>query len=509
MNSHSFQNKKTSGIPASGQRKTKQAPAHEILLDYKKRNHAGLQDKPVQMHTIQRAVTIKEVMEETDLKNFIAKQKEFQKDAVSMDNLRSAGFEYEFASFTKSGEKYTEQEIIPSHQTMATAPMPENKFELDWNLESDSLNTLEMVTPPLLFSGDKAGTAKSKSVYEQLKGTLAGIPKSVTIPAYTTKLAERGIGDAWTTVTDYQTYQVIDKQKSGAGVYGQENISLTPQEIGDMLTVRFNEIMRPGIDPGYSPPTSSALAVKKMFTNVLPEDKTGNLTRGASVFARYISNVTAIPSMHCRQVTGKRFDTAPTDVKETLDIWIKTDALNLLEKILKDGERACFLETVVKLQGELMGYFTSLAGKIITMAETSIKLKQDSMEASLKETRVQRVMVRVASDKSDKPENQKKIAALKTIQEEDKKTVAALAEILPVLAQGCDLMKLETKAFIDRVLALNSHEESLPTSKTSEFLEEKYGSGGGVRKGTYLPRIPTGKEDMYITEIRNEAGFLK
>lgn len=509
MSSHSFQNKKTSGIPASGQRKTSQAPVHEILQAYKQRNHTGPPDKPVQMHTIQRAVTIKEVMEETDLKNFIAKQKEFQKDAGSMDNLRSAGFEYEFASFTKGGEAYTEQEIIPSHQTMATAPMPENKFGLGWNLESDSLNTLEMVTPPLLFSGDTAGSAKSKSVYEQLKGTLAGIPKSVTIPAYTTKLAERGIGDAWTTVTDYQTYQVIDKQKSGSGIYGQENVSLTPQEIGDMLTVRFNEIMSSGIDPGYSPPTSSALAVKEMFTKVLPEDKTGNLTWGASIFARYISNVTAIPSMHCRQVTGERFDTAPTEVKETLDIWIKTDALNLLEKILKDGERELFLKSVAKLQGELLGYFKALAGKIITMKETEIQFKQNLMEASLKETRPQRVMARVASDKSDKPETQKKIAALKTIQEEDKKAVAALAEILPVLAQGCELMKQETEAFIGRVLALDSHKESLPTSDTSEFLEEKYGSGEGVRKGTYLPGIPTGKESMYVTEIRNEAGFLK
>lgn len=508
MNSHSFQNKKISGIPAPGQRKTKQAPVHEILQAYKQRNHTGQPDKPVQMHTIQRAVTINEVMEETDLKNFIAKQKEFQKDAESMDNLRSAGFEYEFASFTKGGEAYTQQEIIPSHQIMATAPMPENKFKLGWNLESDSLNTLEMVTPPLLFSGDERGTAKSKAVYEQLKGSLHSIPKGVTIPTYTASLAELGIGDAWTTLADYQTYQVIDKQKGGKGIYGQVNISYTPQEIGDLLTARFTETTS-DFKIGATMPTESAHEVKDMFTQAIREDKTGNLTRSASIFARYISNVVAIPSMHCRQKTGERFDTAPTEVKETLDIWVKTDALNLLEKILKDGERAYFLRTVADLQEELMRYFTSLAGKIIKMAETSIKLKQDSMEASLKDTRPQRVMVRVASDKSDKPETQKKIAALKTIQDEDKEAVAALKGILPVWTAGRDLMLQEAKTFIGRVLALDHHTESPPTSKTSEFLEEKYGSGEGVRKGTYLPGIPTGKERMYVTEIRNEAGFLK
>lgn len=508
MSSHSFQNKKISGISSPRQRKTKQAPALEILQGYQNRNHTVQQDKPIQTETVQRAIKIEEVMAETGLKNFIDKQKAFQGQPEGMDNLKSAGFEYEFASFTKGGEEYTEQEIIPSHQTMATASMPENKFGLGWNLESDSHNTLEMVTPPLLFSGDKTGAAKSKVVYEQLKGSLHSIPKGVTIPAYTARLAEQGIGDAWTTLAGYQTYQVIDKHKGGKGIYGQENVSLTPQEIGDLLTARFTETTS-SFKIGATMPTESAQAVKGMFTKAITEDKTGNLTRGASIFARYISNVTAIPSMHCRQVTKERFDTTPTEVKETLDIWIKTDALNLLEKILKDGERAWFLETVAKLQGELMGYFTFMAGKIIKMAETDIQVKQSSMEASLKETRHQRVMVRVASDTSDKTVPQKRLEALKTIQEEDKKTVAALAEILPVLTQGCDLMQQETKAFIGRVLALDSHKESLPTSKTSEFLEEKYGSGEGVRKGTHLPGIHTSKESMYVTEIRNEDLFLK
>lgn len=508
MNSHSFQNKKTSGPPSSGQRKTNQAPVHEILQAYKQKNHTGLPDKPIQMHTIQRAVTIEEVMEETELKNFIAKQKEFQKDAGSMDNLRSAGFEYEFASFTKSGEAYTEQEIIPSHQTMATAPMPENKFGLGWNLESDSLNTLEMVTPPLLFSGDKAGAAKSKSVYEQLKGVLASLPKDKVLPAYTEQLAGQGIGDAWATVADYLTYQVVDKKKSGPGVYGQENISLTPDEIGDMLVSRFRDSTT-SVDIGTALPTASALAVRGKFASVLPEDKTGNLTKAAAIFSRYISNVVGIPSMHCRQVTGERFDTTPTEVKETLDIWIKTDALNLLAKILKDGERSAFLETIAKLQEDIMDYFKSLADKITEQKKSEIQTKQMILETQLKETRLSRIKGLISEDTSDKSPKEKVQAAQQLINDEDGKTLKTLENILPVLNLGCTLMLQETGAFISRVLALNSHKESLPTSKTSEFLEEKYGSGEGVRKGTYLPGIPAGKESMYVTEIRNEDLFLK
>ncbi|MNS48582.1 hypothetical protein D3C72_811620 [compost metagenome] len=63
-------------------------------------------------------------------------------------------------------------------------------------------------------------------------------------------------------------------------------------------------------------------------------------------------------------------------------------------------------------------------------------------------------------------------------------------------------MLVDVEAFIQRALQVDKHVEAHPKSTTSEFLSETFGTGEGVRKGTYIKGIPTSKGPMYVTELR-------
>lgn len=450
-------------------------------------------------------ISIQSVMAEPNLARFIQLQNMFQAALRSMDDLRSVGYEFEFASFTDHTGVYSENELIPSHQLMAVSAVAGNYFGLSWRLESDSKNTLELVSPPFVFSKDQLGAAKSETVKNQLREQANSVKTSVqhengTLPTAAGALEQRGIGFNWIVNPNYENYRVIGNRKSGGDVYSQQNVSMYPQEIGALLEGKFSNFLEnPAMSAAAATyPTNVARLVRQEFLSKLPHGIdappiSDAVRQAIAVFSRYASNVLAIPTLRHRQDTGIRKDNLATEVKETLDVWVKTDALNLLKPILENQQdKAAFITALGLARPEILSIFTRAGNRFIELATPPVvqppmqevlsiwnrltPLEQGNLGGLLKAVPVIREQIINARNQGQNPA----AAVTGYVQE----------------------MQTDVTAFINRVLNLDQHEEANPQSTTREFLEETFGTGEGVRKGTYIKGVKTAKGPMYVTELR-------
>lgn len=481
---------------------------------------------------------IDEVTTYSNLKQFTDKQNEYQDVLKKMDGLQSAGFEFEFASFTAPGAAYTKEEIIPSHQEMARSADLGKYFHLPWKLESDSLNTLELVTPPFVFRKDPDGDQKRDSAKSGINKELTDLVATfdnTKLPDVANELSGRGLGTAWTVNSKYQAYGVISNQKSGQGkVYDQANVSLFPHEIGALMVHRFeteNKANFPEQTMGF--PTAIAGAIKKALDANLPaaagkdeNEKAYNevaVQQAVAIFARYASNAIAIPSMRHRQDNHNRKDAKATDVKETLGVWVKTDALNLLKPILaSSADSTAFKHALKGAWDKILGIFKADGGAMIADEQKAIAETQKAQQLVEDKAKLAVILKDLlALQKSQKlpagtkiPDLARKVLQKKT-EDDSLSTEAAVLKLkeeesgagaIPpsiVALQGyVDLMLQEVTALMNRAMAVEGHEESQPEMTTAEFLSEKYGDGKGVRKGTYLKGIATSSGNMYVTELR-------
>ncbi|WP_229423832.1 eCIS core domain-containing protein [Massilia frigida] len=452
-------------------------------------------------------VNIGQVMESVaSLDEFTKRQDQFQSSLLSMDGLQSAGFEFEFASFTQTPDTpYSDQEIIPSHQEMGKSIDFGNFFKLPWKLESDALNTLELVTPPFVFPKNQHGDAARISVNEKIASVLPAISTTAknekfTLPQLVAALAASGLGRGWTIDGTYLNFGAIKKVKSGSEVYGQTNASLYPAEIGQLLENKFAEY--DSLQGSFDGTAPTNLARKIRYAFGLKADDEGPLKQAVAVFARYASNVLAIPSMMHRQATQTRKDNMPTDVKETLAVWVKTDALNLLKGILTTGESRIDFSTKLNQFAPVVVNLVSVEGKKM---EAAARTAVASKEKKFVEDHPLKDYVPSQEVLKDLDSNGK-VAAMRKGRDDqmaalDTFKLTLMGEV-PAMDSYVKHMMVEAQAFIARALDVENHELTIPTSTTKEFLSEKYGTGEGVRKGTYLGGIATKDGPMYVTETR-------
>lgn len=451
-----------------------------------------------------------------DLKSFMICQDKYQSQLTSMEGLQSAGYEFEFASFFEPMGEYTKKEIIPSHQELGKSQVGGNYFNLPWKLESDSENTVELVTPPFVYPKDSVVWKKDK-VNDDIKETVKDIPKKAkTLSQVSPILEGMGFGYGWK--IEGPDYGVIEKQKGGPKVLAQSNVSFYPEEIGEKLEKRLAAYEdEKGTRGKYDIPKEEGMpiGVARMVRKVLMETcKEQGLTKSIqsaiSIYARYSSNALAIPSMRDRQETGERKDSTATDIKETLGHWVKSDALNLLSHILKGEDRRRFIWGLKMAGNSIEGIFKHAGDDMMKTVLTAEQSKTSgSKNASVKEKTMMQILNElIAADTSGAdrktlakqfaPEASRLFSLQKTAVKVDPSKSA------PVLAmkEYVELMLRELMAFRIRVINLELHKEKAPTSTTKDFLEEKYGEGEGVRTGTYLENIPTAKGPMYVTELR-------
>ena len=440
-------------------------------------------------------ISIHSVMNETDLSSFLHVQNKFQQAMQSMDDLRSIGFEFEFASFAGLDGKYKEQEIIPSHQLMASSAVDGNFFGLSWRLESDSKNTLELVSPPFVFSKDKIGDTKSDKVKKQLEKIAGEIATQMdqnegTLPDTAQAFLNSSIGRDWKVIDRYKNFRVLTNKKSGNNIYGQRNVSMSPQEIGELIESKFKEQkdVPSKLGGAIIYPTTVARLVRDCFLAESSEPS-DTVRQAIAIFSRYASNALAIPSFRHRQVTGQRKDTMATEVKETLGIWVKTDALNVLKHLLKEPtDLKSFIAALGNAQKGILEIF-NLAGE---------KFIQDAKPPEPTKPTLPEILDWLGQNQLVK--NVENITKAKTALIEEKKRQIPDPSIQ--VSGYVDLMKQDVIAFVNRVLNISLHEEANPKLTTSEFLNETFGKGEGVRKGTYLKGIRTSKGPMYVTELR-------
>lgn len=441
---------------------------------------------------------ISSVMKQKDLPSFLMAQHVFQKSMTSMENLKSIGFEFEFASFTRSDGVYSEVEIIPSHQLMGISAVGGNFFGLSWRLESDAKNTLELVSPPFVFSRDKLGEEKSWSVRKDAEKAAQEVVTKMsvekgTIPQTADALAKYGIGFNWKIGTPYEDFKVTSNKKSQGRIYSQQNESMYPHEIGSLMVKKFEEeyVVASPSAAVAADPVNVAKLVRNSFLAGLPNLASDTVKQAVAVFARYASNVLAIPSLRHRQVTGVRKDTVATDVKETLGIWVKTDPLNILKPLLKDlVDLEVFHSTLKKTKQNILQIFAAAGQKMVN----DVKLPP-LPDPTIQEIAQQMSVLIQGGAKKDK--NTMDLAKQQLIAQRPARHDPSVA-----VTGYVQEMLQEINAFITRALKVDEHQETNPTLTTSKFLEETFGTGEGVRKGTFIKGVPTSKGRMYVTELR-------
>jgi hypothetical protein len=443
------------------------------------------------------------VMEIDNIKAFIKAQDKFQILFKNMNGLQSAGFEYEFASFTQTkNTAYTKEEIIPSHQLMGKSLELGDYFKLAWRLESDAHNTLELVTPPMVFPKTNEGNIKREWAKSTIETAVNNIkdsfdPGSKNLPDAVNNIEQTGLGIGWNVNGTYKDFGVTKNIKSGGIVYSQSNVSLYANEIGEMLENSFSSFDK---------------NAKEVFEGTLPENTARKVryafalseapkpvANAVAVFSRYASNALAIPSMRSRQETGVRKNTMPTEVKETLGIWVKTDALNLLKHILTVQENAeIFCKSLYSAKGNILNTFLLAGNQMIKEEENNCSLLLETFKSENNLTVLFKSLPLIEGEKPmARIERIKKLVEAKAKSKEDE-----LSKLIESMKKYAKEMMMEVEAFIIRSLEVQKHVNSVPKSTTKDFLLEKYGTGEGVRKGTYLKDIPTDKGSMYVTEIR-------
>jgi hypothetical protein len=512
------------------------------------------------------------VFQAATVAEFVARQTFFQKKLTHLGGLRSVGYEFEFGSFTAGrGIAHVDDEIKTSHQVLALSSIAGNFFNLPWRLETDAYNTLELVSPPFLFTADdKEGIIawegkmeiEAKAIADGF-GTREIDEKESKKYVATQILSEgisnfgpRGLGQNWRIETGCGNLGVIKKNKQGDHtVYSQRNIAMTATEVGDELVTRMRR-QDPTFEGDAKSQVISGRAVQVVnsmepvgvlgqIARILLDagpDSEKVLTPPIAVFSRYCSNALSIPSMMWRQDHKERWDSKPTDIKEALFVWVKTDGMNILSDLLQDPTaRTTFLarftpaaEQQILAIFETIGQFylqeleqrngrqnrqiedskaqqlaqltASIAARRAAAASASTAAAASSSAVTTSSSSSATTTTSASSATAPPMDAKATMEALTAIRAQAAAQQQSLAkrygENQALMRAYIQKMKDEVTAFIGRVRNVATHVQTSPQSTTREFLEEKYGTGMGVRKGTYLDSIASSRGRMYVTEIR-------
>lgn len=444
---------------------------------------------------------------------------------VIMDFHRSSGLEYEFMNFYEQGkfhERNEHKEILRSHILLARSQNISGMFNLSFNLETDSNNALEMVIPPFLF----LVSSETKSV---LRDTYSMYLKAVTdlrtmlvkqgdalISDHLDKFEELGFSPGWKWVYHgTEKLSATAHMAKQASIYGQVNVSLSPEEIINMVSQLIDiEAERPQkqlLGQVYVPSTTTNLfnSIYETIWNASGKDR--ELKGVVGLYARSASNILGIPSILYRQITGERpaKGNYATDVKETLGIWIKDFSSRVIEEYLvtRPKERRKFNESVDGTAKTVWGKIYDAINKNLYDLETNHlqKVTDYYVTNRVESMKIEKAaLVKRLSDQYGEgamaQANKEFLAVMKTWDARTGQEMKMATERFNSLRS--DFQRQAEQEYWQMVkLATASHKPG-EIRAPARNEQEEFGSGLGVRKETYLNKLP-GKRNLRVTEIRS------
>lgn len=456
-------------------------------------------------------------------KTFSASQEKYQKlltntlglsAAKIMNYHKSAGYEYEFASFVDlTKEEVAEVELLPSHVDLARSGVMSSIFELPYKLETDSGNSLEIATPPYIFLSSKESKSILSNLFDMLSNMSVELMERISEPdqsplkSKTAALNESGFGQNWAFTSAADNLSATGNRKHKSGPYGQVNVSMTSKEIGKFMGNLVNEDNSTQQMFLTRDKTFSTELFRQISELLLSSYKpvgvsTPSMKEALFIYARYAANLIAIPSILMRQ-QYKDYEQKPdpnyaTEVKESLGLWVKDNPHNVLLQYmysLKD-EAATFKSIVARSEGKVAEKVSCMVISSAGDVERWIThMKSKQMEERIKQK---------FSVVSTMPHGQEKLNAAKDFQNWKKNEAVTVKDDISLAFKTWEVNYQEQ--MMAELIAMNKLilGTAPPPSAKGAFLNEQFGSGLGVRKDTYLPSISATDRTLRVGEIRGK-----
>ncbi len=428
-----------------------------------------------------------------------------------MDFHQSAGYEFEFGGYGK-GKELTEkaEDIFVSHVVLGESAPIGKIFGLPYKLETDAGNALEMVTPPylLLFSKDSKPMIRGAlTMLTEASEVLRDQAKGKQLTTIGAAIKSLGFGTSWTFTGDAEDLVVGKNLKSGGSVYGQVNVSMTLEELGELLSGRGEqgEVFK---------------VISGVYKAVLGEKADNRTLNTASLmYARYVANLLAIPSIMERQAykdpIQRPKSNKMTEVKEALSVWIKMNPHVLISQfLLEKGDletRMAFIRSIEEKEAENLHSLNQVV-------ETDTKLSQMNTVEIRRAVAKRYPALDLAAVKKQFGADQGGIVAHVNRHHADKKQYEQqLGEEnrkLPERWQGfAATMKAEflnmNKLLKKALSGENVPGISLTEGPKPEFLKEAFGKGLGVRKDTYVRALQGTDRTIVVVELRDTEKIIE
>ena len=438
-----------------------------------------------------------------------------------MDYNQSAGYEFEFASFydkTKPPPQ-EEQELMSSHIELAHSSHLGSIFNLPFKLETDSGNSLEMVTPPFLFliSKDSQGIlGRVFELYSHASTQLENALSSPTDSDLNTKaaiFAPLGFGSNWQFTGSADNLIAISNAKHKQGPYGQVNISMTANEIVTLLE-KLSQVERSESSMSMTRDNTVTTRLVNIFNETLtanykPAGEINPAMNGAFLlYSRSAANIVAIPSILLRQdyhsYEKKPDPNYATEVKESLGLWVKDNPHKVLLEYLQHNlmtDTRDFITSMIASENQVirdtLEVLSIRKGEVFQWIKT---MKTDQAEARIKQMRIDFKLPEEPSERL--PAAKKLLEEIKVIQSSVEIEAQTAFEKWSTAYR--ETLVKELYAFNQLIRNNKIELGSRADSSTTDFLSEAFGSGMGVRKDTYLGSIKGDSRTVRVAEIRGK-----
>jgi len=389
---------------------------------------------------------------------------------------RSFGLEYEFATWEMIDPRAP---VVKSHTIAGQTDAFSGLFGVPFVLETDAQQELELVGPPLLAGSAGGGVNKAfmKAAHDLFIAYLSGFRtdnQNTTVNAF--PFAGDGIGHKWQWEPASGLIRLAGDRQKWADkpnqIGYQLNVTLKPEEIAAGIKAADDSGSRDG-DEKHGDVYDGIL---KRFLDAksykdLSKPRKNAIDPAILILAKGLSNSIAIPTLSLVAQTHLPWVVKAGDlhsyVKDLHGLWIKDSVPNItVAAVTGDAQAkqdlAAILDVIGKEEGVVARYIVSnipeYRPKGAAFKGEPKKLLEDHDGPVKESTRLKQ---------------------------------AAKAEAVACMAQ----VKARLEAYRD-----------LPHTNTpTDFLAEKFGTGDGVRKDTYLNIPRSSQSTLHLTELRSNA----
>lgn len=327
---------------------------------------------------------------------YMAKLKDLGKtEQEVMDTHKSVGFEYEFAGYSwQEGES---NEPPDSHTTIAKSGKHSQLFDTPFSLETDSGQTLELVTPPLLVdTKNEEGNWKdiTKNIYQVYKRTATELMASQLDKSLSSSDKELNsrIGGDWQIDKQFGNQMIWDENsKHQNETYSQMNIGMSYDELelvgseeegGEetgaadsllkQLKAELDEVLEEELADAFESQYGEddwEKPVNKLYNEV---------SKSFPHISRGLSNILAIPSVLHRQTssTGST-KLLHTSIKEVDGFWLKYSPVALLKENLTKEARGELSRFMGDIEEQLKYKIIYTLGSVIDELGVALPKSQD------------------------------------------------------------------------------------------------------------------------------------